>query len=223
MVSLWQDVSVSEEQNAEAAPEAGRPSGPPVPDVLQVETLKALAAPSRLRILYALMPTGRVMSVKELAEELGEPQTRLYRHVKVLESAGLIEVAATRIVSGIVEQRYRAAHRDLELDPAAVRSAPQAVHAALVTTTTLYAEQFLAAYQDAPAQDEQIPDSEAYRKPRLAIADVRIAKDKAAAVRAKIDEIMQELSAEKEDPDGVPVSVLIGFFVSPKADSTRPD
>jgi DNA-binding transcriptional ArsR family regulator len=38
------------------------------------------------------------MSVKELAQHLGEPQTKLYRHVKQLEAAGLIEVAATRMV-----------------------------------------------------------------------------------------------------------------------------
>jgi DNA-binding MarR family transcriptional regulator len=41
------------------------------------------------------------MSVKELAEELGEPQTKLYRHVKQLEAAGLIRIAASRMVSGI--------------------------------------------------------------------------------------------------------------------------
>jgi DNA-binding transcriptional ArsR family regulator len=211
---MWQDVSVSEDQNDEQAPAAGGQPGPPFPGVMQVETLKALAAPSRLRILYALLPTGRVMSVKEMAEELGEPQTRLYRHVKVLESAGLIEVAATRIVSGIVEQRYRVAHGDLRLDPAVVRSAPQAMRAALVTMMTLYAEQFLAAYGDAPGQDEQIPDGEAYRKPRMSLAEVRVAKDKAAEIRTKLEEIMHELSADKEDPDGVPVSVLIGFFSS---------
>lgn len=45
--------------------------------------------------------------MKKLAKHLGEPQAKLYQHVKQLEAAGLIEVAATRMVSGILEQRYR--------------------------------------------------------------------------------------------------------------------
>jgi DNA-binding transcriptional ArsR family regulator len=220
---MWQDESVSESQNVETESGATDRPGPRVPSLVQVETLKALAAPTRLRILYSLMPAGRVMSVKELAEELGEPQTRLYRHVKVLESAGLIEVAATRIVSGIVEQRYRSAHGDLRLSHEAVRSAPEAALAAIVTITTLYAEEFLAAYKDAPTPDEQIPESEAYRRPAMSVAEVRIPRDKAASIRARLQAITEELSMDAEDPDGVPVSVLIGFFSPAKADSTQPD
>jgi DNA-binding transcriptional ArsR family regulator len=187
--------------------------------VIQAETLKAISAPTRIRILYALMTPGRVMSVKELAEELGEPQTRLYRHVKVLESAGMIEVAATRIVSGIVEQRYRYAHGDLLLDPGVARSDPQAVQAALVTITTLFIDQFLAAYQTAPDRDEEIPSSEAYRKPTMIATEVRVARDTAASFRTRLGELVEELNAEPDDQDGVPVSVLIGFFSQVTADS----
>jgi hypothetical protein len=41
--------------------------------------------------------------------------------VKQLEAAGLIEVAATRMVSGIPEQRYRARQRSLQLSAALLR------------------------------------------------------------------------------------------------------
>jgi AcrR family transcriptional regulator len=47
-------------------------------------------------------------TVKELAEALGVPPTRLYYHVKILEHAGLIEVVERRMVSGIEERTYRA-------------------------------------------------------------------------------------------------------------------
>ena len=92
----------------------GRTAG--VREIDSVEGLRALADPVRLAILSALDTRARdgelpVMSVKELAQHLGEPQTKLYRHVKQLEAAGLIEVAATRMVSGILEQRYRARQR----------------------------------------------------------------------------------------------------------------
>ncbi|MFE0464355.1 ArsR/SmtB family transcription factor [Kitasatospora sp. NPDC058965] len=81
-----------------------------------VATLKALADPVRLAILKALNQHERQpLTAKELAAELGEPQTKLYRHLKQLEKAELIEVAGTRLVSGIVESRYRARQRDLRL------------------------------------------------------------------------------------------------------------
>jgi RimJ/RimL family protein N-acetyltransferase/DNA-binding transcriptional ArsR family regulator len=92
--------------------------------VTSVATLKALADPVRLAILTALMADVRdlrVMSVKELAAELGEPQTKLYRHVRQLEMAGLIRVAATRVVSGILEYRYQACQASLAFGPGLVR------------------------------------------------------------------------------------------------------
>ena len=63
--------------------------------VTDVDTIKALADPTRLAILQALTRDRLPKSAKELAEELGEPQTKLYRHLKVLEEAKLIEAADT--------------------------------------------------------------------------------------------------------------------------------
>ncbi len=85
-------------------------------EVNDVATLKALADPLRLAIVGVLMEdTGRPLTVKEIAARLAEPQTKLYRHVKQLEKAGLIGVAGTRLVSGIVESRYVAAQEALRL------------------------------------------------------------------------------------------------------------
>ena len=114
-VNMWQDVSM-----------AGMKEQPGAREIDSVEVLRALADPVRLAILSALnrrAPGGElpIMSVKELAKQLGEPQTKLYRHVKQLEAAELIEVAATRMVSGILEQRYRARQSDLRLSAALFR------------------------------------------------------------------------------------------------------
>ncbi|TWE18049.1 helix-turn-helix protein [Kitasatospora atroaurantiaca] len=85
-------------------------------EVGDVATLKALADPLRLAILNVLMKSApEPLTVKEMAAELGEPQTKLYRHVKQLEKADLIVVAETRLVSGIVESRYRTGHTSLRL------------------------------------------------------------------------------------------------------------
>jgi DNA-binding transcriptional ArsR family regulator len=222
--SMWQDVNVSDDQNVgPSARRAGSPGGqPPIPEAAQVEILKALAAPTRLRIMYALevgRREARVMSVKELAEELGEPQTRLYRHVKVLESAGLIEVAATRMVSGILEQRYRAIHRDLQLGPIA-QVAPEAAEAAVNTMVQMFSQQFFDAYREGRLpNDEEFPEDEAYRRPKMVISSGRIAPARANSIRSQLEKIVDELS-EADDPNGVPVNAMIAFYSPSEPDKT---
>jgi DNA-binding transcriptional ArsR family regulator len=193
-----------------------------MPDVQQVEYLKALAAPTRLRIMYALEVGGtepRVMSVKELAEELGEPQTRLYRHVKVLESAGLIEVAATRMVSGILEQRYRSTGRDLALGPGIIRAAPDAAEAAFNTITQMFSQQFMAAYREGRIPEGDVPESESYRQPKVLFATCRISAARASAIRDQLEKIVDELH-QADDPDGVPVNAIIAFYSPSEPDKT---
>jgi DNA-binding transcriptional ArsR family regulator len=221
--TMWQDVNVSDDQHVEpGASRASSPVGqPPVPDAAQVEMIKALAAPTRLRIMYALEVGGpelRVMSVKELAEELGEPQTRLYRHIKVLESAGLIEVAATRMVSGILEQRYRAIHRDLQLGPVAA-AAPDAAEAAVNTMMQMFSHQFFDAYRDGRLPEEDLPADEAYRRPKMMISSGRISPDRANSIRNELERIVEELSAA-DDPNGVLVNALIAFYSPSEPDRT---
>jgi DNA-binding transcriptional ArsR family regulator len=225
--TMWQDVNVSEDQTsdpgASGASGASSPSGQlPIPDAAQVEILKALAAPTRLRIMYALevgAAEPRVMSVKELAEELAEPQTRLYRHVKVLESAGLIEVAATRMVSGILEQRYRATDRELQLGPGIVRAAPDEAEAAFNTMMHMFSQQFIAAYREGRIPDGDVPEGESYRQPKLMIASSRISPARATSIRNQLERISDELS-RANDPDGVPVNTVIVFYSPGEPDRT---
>src|SRR5215204_376969 len=74
-----------------------------------LETLRLLTQPVRLKIVEALRSAPGPLTVKELAVALGTTQTKLYYHVNLLEGADLIRVAATRLVSGILEKRYAAA------------------------------------------------------------------------------------------------------------------
>ena len=138
--------------------------------ISDVETLRTLADPLRLAILSALMDDGpefRVMSVKELAEELGEPQTKLYRHVKQLEAAGLIRVAASRLVSGIVEQRYQASQRDISLGPELLNSREAVEESLAFVTVALnrYRDQFFAAHRAHILAPPGSPAGLADRKP----------------------------------------------------------
>src|ERR1041385_4253093 len=70
------------------------------------EQLKAVADPLRQRILGLFVKEPR--TTKQVAELLGQPPTRLYHHVDLLEKAGLIELVETRPKRGTVEKYFQA-------------------------------------------------------------------------------------------------------------------
>jgi DNA-binding transcriptional ArsR family regulator len=181
---------------------------PGVREIDSVEGLRALADPVRLAILSALgeVTNGElpVMSVKELAQHLGEPQTKLYRHVKQLEAAGLIEVAATRMVSGILEQRYRARQRDLRLSAALIRQHADETEAAVRSAFDAFLTRV---FEQARKEDRPL---DAPDEPVMLVAQERVSIEAAERIRARLVEIKREI-AEAEAGD-VPVSVAIGFY-----------
>src|SRR6476646_2888850 len=72
--------------------------------ISDVETLKALSDPVRLRILETMVTAAdEAWTVKRLAKALGTNTTKLYHHINILEERDLIRVAGTRVVSGIIE------------------------------------------------------------------------------------------------------------------------
>ena len=96
-------------------------------DVLVISdaaALRAVSHPLRLRILEDLRAhAGAPRSVKEIAAALNSSQTKLYYHVNLLVEHGLIRVAETRLVSGIVERRYRLTAYRLSFDRSLLSSA----------------------------------------------------------------------------------------------------
>jgi DNA-binding transcriptional ArsR family regulator len=209
IMNTWQDGRVNNEVE---------PVG--VRDVADAETLKALADPLRLSILAALMRGAsvrpRVMSVKELAAELSEPQTKLYRHVKLLEATGLIRVAASRLVSGILEQRYQAGQSDLRFGPGLMRDEATADETIALVAALFdqYRDRFLAARQaDQVRGDADLPPGESYRKSVMSLAEVRVPVARAAAIRDRLQDLIEDLDQPgDETEDGVPVNVLIAYY-----------
>jgi DNA-binding transcriptional ArsR family regulator len=82
--------------------------------IRDLEALKVVADPLRVQLLESL--SLQPLTVKELAGRLGLAVSKLYYHIKLLEEHGLIQVVATRIVSGIIEKQYRATADTLEID-----------------------------------------------------------------------------------------------------------
>lgn len=70
-----------------------------------VATAEVLVHPLRLRIVNALIPSA--LTVKEMANELELPITRLYYHVNMLVDARLIEVVDTEKTGASIQRRFR--------------------------------------------------------------------------------------------------------------------
>jgi DNA-binding transcriptional ArsR family regulator len=70
------------------------------------EIMKILSDPRRTRILH--LAADEPVTVKFLAEKLGEDPLRLYYHVKKMLKAELLEVAETRQQGNLTENYYRA-------------------------------------------------------------------------------------------------------------------
>ncbi len=74
-----------------------------------LDTLKVVADPLRLQIIEIVFDHPH--TVKQVGNKLGLPASKLYYHINLLEKHGLISIASTRMVSGIVEKSYQASAR----------------------------------------------------------------------------------------------------------------
>jgi len=81
-----------------------------------LDQLRLLADPFKLRLLLAFAGTGR--TAKQVALELGEPLTKLYRHVDALHDAGLLEVVGEQRKRGAIERTFKAIAGRFEVDHA---------------------------------------------------------------------------------------------------------
>jgi DNA-binding transcriptional ArsR family regulator len=68
-----------------------------------VETLKALAEPTRAALVELLTEPR---TVTQLAQALDVPRTRLYHHIAILQSKGLVELVDEHPVRGLTERVY---------------------------------------------------------------------------------------------------------------------
>jgi DNA-binding transcriptional ArsR family regulator len=75
----------------------------PVRVIDDLATLKAIADPTRAAILELL---AEPRTVTQLAAALEVPRTRLYHHVELLRSKGLIEQVSERRVGAVTESLY---------------------------------------------------------------------------------------------------------------------
>ena len=138
-----------------ARPE-GTPSGGPRKRrfvVRDLEQARLLSSPLRLRLLGAFC--GEPRTTKQVAGVLGEPPTKLYRHVDALHRAGLLELMGERRVRGAIERYFQAVAARFSVDGALLSTAS-------ATSRNAFERHFreasddLAEYADGPEVDENL-------------------------------------------------------------------
>lgn len=82
--------------------------------IRDLETVRLLSDPLKLRLVQAFADSAK--TTKQVAAELGERVTKLYRHVDALHESGLIEVVDEKQKRGTIERTFQAVARRFEAD-----------------------------------------------------------------------------------------------------------
>jgi len=221
-----------------AETEKALPLGPqPLPELIEVRhihdaaTMKALSDPLRMKIMGVLGKhahfNARIMTVKQIAEELGEPATKLYRHIKQLLAVELIQVAELRLVGGIVEQRYRVAQKHLSMDTKHADFRREALMSEeLFGVVGAIIDEFFLNYEQALrsgrthmlAQDSL--DNPPHVRPVGVIADCRIPQEKAAEFGERFHALVKEFTSEpnQQVEDGVDANLMVMYYATEPQD-----
>jgi DNA-binding transcriptional ArsR family regulator len=183
-----------------------------------VESLRAISDPTRLRILETMVQRqDPAWSVKELAAGIGVPQTRLYHHVEQLLERDLIRAVERRIVSGIIETRYRVVARSFQLDRGLLAGDSEARQEVLHDT-------LVAVFDTARNEIEEAirtgvidtgADGPDERRVILSRGLARLSPARAVELRRRLQAIEDEFG-ENADPDGDAYGVVFAVYPMPR-------
>jgi DNA-binding transcriptional ArsR family regulator len=192
----------------------------PLPErtISDVETLKALSDPVRLRILETMVQAAdEDWTVKRIAAALEVGPTKLYHHIGILEERGFIRIAGQRVVSGIIETRYRIAQLSVRLDRSLLTGSA-------VDEATAAFDDVLRSIFDTAREDV----GRALRSGRMALESdredaggvlrqdlTRLSPARAADLRRRVVELLNEFEADAdgdEAPDAAPYGVLVALY-----------
>ena len=194
--------------------------------ISDVETLKALSDPVRLRILETMVTAAdEAWTVKRLAAALGTNPTKLYHHINILEERELIVVAGTRVVSGIIETSYRIAQLSLRLDRALLSGAGadvrNSVHDVLAVIFDSVRDEIERGLASGLIKSSDDPLSEL-----LVRGLTMLPPDRVAELRTRLRALLEEFDVagpDQVEPGAVPFGYLLAIYPFPEPKTTYPE
>ena len=194
-------------------------------EITKLETVRVLADPLRMRLIEAMASElDHPFSVKELARALGEPPTKLYYHVNMLEEHGLFVVTSSQLVSGILEKRYQLVAASIGVDRALLTAGDtgvgEALHGVLTTILSTTEEDVRAAIESGIGSLHTGGEGTRERIVLSKSVD-RLSPEAAKAFRDRLDALITEFGHGSDDdpthPDARPYGLVLAFY--PMADA----
>jgi DNA-binding transcriptional ArsR family regulator len=194
--------------------------------ISDVESLKALSDPVRLRILETMV-TGadETWTVKRIAAALGVGPTKLYHHINILEEHDFIHVAATRVVSGIIETSYQISQLSVRLDRSLLSrggaDVESSVHDVIGVVFDSVRDEIEQGLRDGIARDDDDPLA------NLVIRGLtKLPPERALELRRRLRELLAEFDTDgpgEVEPGSVPFGYLVAVYPFPDPATTYPE
>ncbi|MFJ6852924.1 helix-turn-helix domain-containing protein [Streptomyces sp. NPDC091271] len=147
-----------------------------------MDSLELLAHPIRLRIVHA-MGGGRLLTTAQLCARIPEAsKATVYRHIDLLVSGGILEVAEEHRVRGAVQRHYRLRQDRAVIGSETVRTLTSEGHRQAFTTALAALLAEFTAYLDRDGADP-MADLVGYRQHALWLS------------QAELEELIHELRA----------------------------
>ncbi len=197
------DSGAAEQHETEALPDSVPVSMPDLPlsrDVDTPQQMKALADPVRHRILGIIQ--SRPATAKQIADRLKIPPGTIGHHLQVLESAGLAQVVARRLVRGIVAKYYTRTARIFTYNFPDV-----------VTGKVPALVRFLTDARDELA--ETLVDGVPEALVKTAFPHARLTAERYAYFERRLTDLVEEFIAEPATGEGTVFSLSVALFQSP--------
>jgi len=177
-------------------------------NITRPDQLQALGDPTRWRILGRLSESAA--TVQELARALGIAKGTAAHHVRVLHASGLVRVAETKRIRGVVEKRYARVARQFRLDEG---SREFRAHGAVQDITNLPLRQALAEARPSQGSYPDDPSMSFVVRARMPVARARRF--------AKLVEALAEEFADGAPDEGETFGFAAAVYVPDWASNVR--
>jgi DNA-binding transcriptional ArsR family regulator len=187
-----------------------------------VDQIKVLADPLRIRVLEAFCEER---TTKQVAELLGEKPTKLYHHVDALEGVGLIALSRTRQKRGTVEKYYLAVARTFRADSRVFQPKQKAVSEKSAALRQMMSTVFDTTSAELASLIDQGEGEDARKAIEeegiVSFLEIRGSEAQVKELRGKLHEIVESVIAEGNDDDPVQRRYRLMLAYYPLDSTTR--
>ncbi len=176
--------------------------------VADPEQYKAMGDPTRRRIVHLV--EHRPMTVKQMATQLGMPPGTVGHHVQILESSGLLQIVARRLVRGIVAKYYARTARVFLFD--LPKGEPSERNFAL--------DRLREAHEEIAEAIDRLGE---HFNGTAGFPHARLSPERLDYFKKRLDDLFEEFTAEPYTPDGILVGLVGALFTSPPLADTSPE